>query len=101
MKSRKFQRNIEDFACENCGFEVLGTGYTNHCPKCLWSKHVDMNPGDRLSDCKGMMEPIAVEIKDGEYDIVHECVKCGFKKKNKVAKEDDFEKVVEISKMQQ
>lgn len=23
--------------CEHCSAEVLGTGYTNHCPKCLWS----------------------------------------------------------------
>ncbi len=100
MESRKFQRNVEDFSCENCGYEVKGTGYTNHCPKCLWSKHVDVNPGDRLSECKGMMEPVGVETRSGEYDIVHKCVKCGFKKRNKSVKEDDFDKILEIAKLQ-
>lgn len=40
-KPKNFTRVIEDFICENCGTEVKGNGYTNHCPKCLWSKHVD------------------------------------------------------------
>ena len=32
-------KNKEDFICENCGAFVVGTGYTSHCPQCLWSKH--------------------------------------------------------------
>jgi len=95
---KKFQRCKEDFTCEKCGFFVVGTGYTNHCPKCLWSKHVDVNPGDRQSDCGGMMKPMEVEFKDKEYSIVYSCEKCGLKKRNKVAKEDDFDVVVEIAK---
>ena len=85
-----FQRTIENFICENCGFEVIGNGYTNHCPQCLWSKHVDINPGDREGKCKGMMKPINIESKNGEYDIVHHCVKCGYEKRNKMAKGDNF-----------
>ncbi|KKS64475.1 MAG: hypothetical protein UV40_C0004G0012 [Parcubacteria group bacterium GW2011_GWA1_42_7] len=96
MQSKKFQRKKEDFVCEKCGFNVKGTGYTNHCPKCLWSKHVDVNPGDRLSECGGMMEPAEIEMKEGEYVIIHRCVKCGFEKKNKAAEDDDFEEILRI-----
>src|SRR3989338_8156335 len=48
--SRRFQRTKEDFTCERCGFFVRGSGYTNHCPQCLWSKHVDVNPGNRQAE---------------------------------------------------
>lgn len=98
MVSPKFQRKIEDFICENCGYSVIGNGYTNHCPKCLWSKHVDINPGDRASTCGGMMEPISVEIKDGEYVLLQKCKKCGHERRNKVGKEDDFDAVLKVGK---
>ena len=52
---KKFIKVKEDFVCEHCGAEVKGDGYTNHCPKCLWSKHVDVHPGDRAAECGGMM----------------------------------------------
>jgi len=88
---KKFQRTKEDFICEHCGAEVVGSGYTNHCPKCLWSKHVDINPGDRAATCGGLMRPKSVETKEGGYVIVQECQKCGFVRKNKFQKEDDFD----------
>lgn len=94
--TRKFQRTIEDFLCEKCGFEVRGSGYTNHCPKCLWSKHVDVNPGDRLSQCGGMMEPVSVETKNGNYVIIHRCIKCGHEKRNKASKDDNFEAILKL-----
>jgi hypothetical protein len=93
---KKFQRNIEDFVCEHCGKVVKGNGYTNHCPYCLWSKHVDVNPGDRANDCQGMMEPIDVEFKNGKKFLIHKCEKCGFEKNNKVQEEDNLDKVLEI-----
>ena len=62
----KFIKNIEDFTCEHCGAPVKGTGYTNHCPKCLWSKHEDVNPGDRASDCHGLMKPIDIGVLQKE-----------------------------------
>lgn len=98
MQTKKFQRKKEDFICERCGQKVEGSGYTNHCPKCLWSKHVDINPGDRQLSCRGMMEPMGVELKKGEYVIVHKCVRCGFEKKNKAAKDDDFDVLIKLSK---
>jgi len=94
--SKKFQRNIEDFVCEKCATKVEGNGYTNHCPKCLWSKHVDINPGDRGAHCGGLMEPVSVEQKDGEWRILHKCEKCGHEKINKISKEDDFDKVTTV-----
>lgn len=91
MTSKKFQRTKEDFLCGKCGFFVRGSGYTNHCPQCLWSKHVDVNPGDRRATCLGLMEPVGVEVKGGEYTIFHRCTQCGFEKKNKASKEDNFD----------
>lgn len=94
--SKKFTRTIEDFVCEHCGAKIKGTGYTNHCPNCLWSKHIDVNPGDRAEACGGMMKPVAVEIKSGDYILVHQCQKCGQKKKNKIAPEDNFENILRL-----
>ena len=92
VKVKKFQKRKEDFICENCGAKVKGTGYTNHCPNCLWSKHVDIFPGDRLEDCHGLMEPIAVEAKKGgKFVLVHKCVKCGETTRVAVAKDDNTE----------
>ncbi|MBX4209390.1 RNHCP domain-containing protein [Candidatus Parcubacteria bacterium] len=93
-----FIRTIEDFVCEHCGREVKGNGYTNHCPKCLWSKHVDKDPGDRLEPCGGLMEPIAGEKEGKGHMITHKCVRCGFIRRNSLAKEDDFDAFVAVSR---
>lgn len=96
MSTKKFQKNVENFTCEHCGFEVTGSGYTNHCPKCLWSKHVDVNPGDRAAECGGMMEPVASEGSSEDMIIVHECVECGYRKKNKISLEDNIDELAKI-----
>lgn len=93
----RFQKNVEDFVCEHCKEAVKGSGYTNHCPKCLWSKHVDINPGDRSSTCLGMMQPIAVEGGPHEYRLLHLCAKCGLKKRNVVGSDDDMEAVLALA----
>ena len=95
---KKFNRQIEDFTCEHCGQKVHGNGYTNHCPNCLWSKHVDVNPGDRAADCGGLMEPVGVELKNGEYILLQKCKKCGHLRKNKVSPEDNFEEIIKLSR---
>ncbi len=97
MLSKKFQRKKENFVCENCGQMVNGNGYTNHCPQCLWSKHVDINPGDRMEKCGGMMKPISVDLKNGKYGVLHKCIKCGFKKKNKIIDDDNFDMVIKVA----
>jgi hypothetical protein len=97
-KTKTFQKTKENFTCKKCGFKVVGTGYTNHCPHCLWSRHVDINPGDRKESCKGLMKPISIDLRSGEYTITHQCVVCGVKKKNKASKEDSFDMLIKISK---
>lgn len=95
---KKFTRTIEDFVCENCGREVVGTGYTNHCPDCLWSKHVDKNPGDRMESCGGMMKPLRGEKEGKNFFITHKCMKCGFEKRNGLDRGDDFDVFIALSK---
>ena len=88
MEQKRFLKNDQGFICENCGAKVepLGSSSRNHCPFCLCSIHVDINPGDRSNPCKGLMRPIAVEpdAKKG-YIIIHRCEKCGAIKRNKAA----------------
>ena len=93
-----FQKKVEDFVCEHCGEKVIGDGYTNHCPKCLWSKHVDINPGDRASECQGMMKPTKVEVERGETMLTYRCEKCGFLRRKKVEKNDNFDEIVKLAK---
>jgi rubrerythrin len=95
--SKKFKKKKENFVCEHCGLEVVGDGYTNHCPNCLWSKHVDVFPGDRAEKCGGLMEPVGLEIKNGREFIIHRCLVCGVVKKCKVLKEDNREKIIALS----
>lgn len=94
-----FIRTIESFRCEKCGHYIEGNGYTNHCPECLWSKHVDIDPGDRQSKCDGMMCPKYLETrKKGENVIIHECEKCGHQKPNTSADEDNFDTLLTIAR---
>ena len=94
-----FFRRIEDFQCEHCGAAVAGDGYTNHCPKCLWSKHVDIEPGDRAAKCGGMMEPVSVERAGDEWILMHRCEKCAHMKRNKMSPDDDFDAIVTQERM--
>ncbi len=96
--SSKFQKKTEDFTCENCKEGVDGNGYTNHCPHCLWSKHVDVFPGDRAENCGGLMEPIDTEEVSGEWRVIQRCTKCGKIHKNKISTDDDFDRLVAINK---
>jgi len=93
-----FIKNKENFTCEKCGHEILGDGYTNHCSKCLWSKHVDVDPGDRLAGCGGMMKPVGIEKNGDEIKIIHKCQTCGHVKKNKTGKEDNDDVIIQLSK---
>lgn len=94
-----FIRKQEDFVCEHCGANVVGNGYTNHCPNCLWSKHVDIEPGDRGSDCGGMMQPISIEGATGKgYRIRHKCEKCGHEKMNYANDMDSSDALVALAK---
>ena len=94
-------KNDNNFTCVNCGKEVEKLKYTsrNHCPYCLHSLHVDIIPGDRANTCKGVLQPIAIENNSKKgYVIVFKCKKCGEIIRNKCANDDDFEKMLEISR---
>jgi len=95
--AKRFIKKIEDFVCENCGIKVTGTGYTNHCPKCLFSKHVDVNPGDREETCGGLMPAIDFEVVKGKYVLIHKCEKCGEVRKNKFSENDDINTLLSLS----
>lgn len=97
MPPKRFRRVMEDFKCERCGTIVHGTGYTDHCPRCLASKHVDINPGDRKSMCKGLMDPIGAEYRGGEFTIEYRCSKCGARKRFKAAAEDNNDMLTDLS----
>jgi hypothetical protein len=81
--AKNFQRFIEDFDCGHCGHLQQGNGYTNHCTACLWSKHVDINPGDRLAECCGLMRPVEVDTKASGYRIFQRCEDCGHERWNR------------------
>lgn len=93
-----FQKRIEDFACEHCGFLTEGNGYTNHCPRCLYSKHVDVFPGDRLEECGGLMEPISYDKVNGRESIVQRCLRCRKTHRNRIQNEDSFEALLELAR---
>ncbi|MBI3633678.1 MAG: RNHCP domain-containing protein [Candidatus Vogelbacteria bacterium] len=95
---KNFKKNKEDFTCDKCGFFVIGNGYTNHCSGCLWSKHVDIIPGDRLATCQGLMEPVKFEKTGKDESLVHRCIDCGYEKLNKLSKEDNYDKVISLVK---
>jgi hypothetical protein len=93
----------EGFTCEKCGNSVdpvkYGGSYRNHCPDCLYSKHVDADiPGDRASSCGGLMAPIGVFTRrTGEHVLVHRCENCGLERFNRIAGDDDFTLVTKLS----
>ncbi len=93
---KKFIKTIEDFECENCGYQVKGNGYTNHCPECLWSKHVDINPGDRQNNCGGIMEPVDAFFHKDAWFVIQKCQKCGEEKKIKLKERDNLKVIEEI-----
>lgn len=110
--------NRNGFKCCNCGqwvpfSESIGTEHRNHCPFCLWSKHVDsQESGDRKADCQAGMKPIGLTFKregtdkygiprQGEIMLIHECVKCGKISINRIAGDDDPEAILKIFKESQ
>ena len=96
---KKFNMIDENFICENCGKEVKKLGYTarDHCPYCLYSKHVDINPGDRLNPCAGLLKPISIEKFKDSFKIIYKCTKCNELHKNIMANDDNMDLIIELS----
>lgn len=89
----------EEFVCENCHKKVNKLNYTSrdHCPYCLFSKHVDINPGDRQNTCQGLLKPIGIEKYKNTYKIIYKCLKCQNYHKNIMAIDDDFDIIIKLS----
>ena len=94
-----FNEIDENFICENCGFHVEKLGYScrDHCPNCLYSKHVDILPGDRANRCKGLLKPIGIEKFKDTYKIIYKCSKCNTNHKNIMAKDDNMDILINLS----
>ena len=97
----------DSFTCQVCGCSVLpleNGSFRSHCPECLWSRHVDVVPGDRASACGGLMEPIALEGSSAAgWVVVHRCVRCDARRRNRTAENDprqpdSWDRMVEVSK---
>jgi len=102
-----------DFRCLHCRNYVSanpilsGVNNRNHCPYCLWSRHLDLfEGGDRLSACKDHMEPVGLAFKQtrkkyvshnpGEMMLVHRCIECAKISINRIAADDDPEVLFEV-----
>lgn len=92
--NERAERAVDNFRCVHCRADIStsapGTLHRNHCPLCLWSRHVDDEPGDRAADCGASMEPIAVTVRgDGEWVLIHRCNGCGVLHANRIAGDDN------------
>lgn len=96
---KRFKMIDENFKCINCGENVLKLNYTarDHCPKCLYSIHVDINPGDRMNSCKGILIPFSIEKYKDTYKIIYKCSKCGKVHKNIMANDDNMDQIIKLS----
>jgi DNA-directed RNA polymerase subunit RPC12/RpoP len=94
-------KDPESFRCIRCKqqvtSDVFGTAHRNHCPNCLWSRHVDDFPGDRKSACQGAMEPIAVALREGEWVLIHQCRSCHVLHDNRIAGDDNMAVLLAIA----
>lgn len=101
----KFTKINESFPCANCGYPVPPSRSTcrDHCPRCLWSLHVDVNPGDRAANCGGLLKPssYAAHPKKG-WMIHYVCQKCDTRRVNRflendAEESDSFESLLRLS----
>lgn len=100
--TRAVREGRESFKCVHCrafiGPTVSGGKHRNHCPLCLYSRHVDGGrPGDRASDCGAKMAPVARFTRpNGEPMVVHRCLGCGFERNNRLAADDNMLRFEEL-----
>ena len=96
-----FVKNDDSFICKHCGSQVEKLGYTSrdHCNKCLYSLHVDIEPGDRLNECRGLLRPVNV-LNTGkkQMQIEYVCTKCRTRVRNIVAADDNEEEILNVIK---
>lgn len=97
---KKFNMIDDEFICENCHKKVNKLEYSarDHCNYCLYSKHVDISPGDRKNQCHGILKPIDIEKYRDTYKIIYKCDKCHQIHKNIMANDDNINAIIELSK---
>jgi hypothetical protein len=110
--TRYFDIN-SDFECIQCrnyvstGYMLAGVNNRNHCPYCLWSRHLDLfSAGDRMSACKAAMRPVGLTMKrsrkkyaaasGGEFMLVHNCTRCQRISINRIAADDVSSVILEV-----
>ncbi|MBW6441794.1 RNHCP domain-containing protein [Patescibacteria group bacterium] len=110
MNAKEEEKN-RGFVCINCGKWVPISPFTktlnrNHCPHCLWSKHVDSAiAGDRMSVCNTGMKPIGLNFKNSRTDkwggevqnelmLIHQCIRCQKISINRVLAEDNSSEII-------
>lgn len=106
-------RPEEQFTCIHCHLpvscapSVAGVQNRNHCPLCLWSRHLDWRePGDRMASCRAPMEPVGLTTKrgrnkyagerDGELMLIHRCAGCGKLVLNRIAADDQADAILAL-----
>lgn len=101
MEPKRFQKNNESFVCLNCGklTPAHPSSSRDHCIYCLCSLHVDINPGDRLNECKGLLKPIGLRSKNGKQQIVYKCEKCSKIAFCVSAPDDNREEIIRIGSL--
>ena len=102
-----------EYICAHCHNHVSvaklfsGVNNRNHCPYCLWSRHMDLlEAGDRLSACKGLMHPVGLTHKPsrnkyaaqaiGELMLIHQCVECEAISINRIAADDVLDVILDV-----
>ena len=111
--TRPDRNQVDDgFLCKHCNMYVSSAAFLsgvqnrNHCPYCLWSRHMDLYAaGDRLSACKSPMKPIGLTTKAtnkkygtgrGELMLIHLCTDCESLSINRIAADDDTQTIFAI-----
>jgi hypothetical protein len=112
-KNNRVLYDTQNFKCRQCGFfvtanrELSGVNNRNHCPRCLWSRHMDLHTaGDRKSECLSRMEPIGLTYKQtnkrygqndqGELMLIHRCTGCDKVSINRIAADDDIQAISRV-----
>jgi len=99
------ENKSQAFRCDHCRVlvvinEYIGTKNRNHCNFCLWSKHVDIEKGDRNADCHSGMQPIGLTMKRegysrwGELMLIHVCTLCQKIVINRLAADDNTDRIL-------
>ena len=103
----------QGFTCRHCALYVpchpalAGVQNRNHCPYCLWSRHLDWRiAGDRMAGCRAALLPIGLTIKrsrtkyagarDGELMLIHRCTICAKVAINRIAADDCAAAIMQI-----